>query len=220
VRALNDRRIIVLLSCVLFASCEQRSDDLSAKQIAARMSAAYISARSYRDHGVAFVDEPLGWTIFEAIFRLHSLDHFSTELDRSLGSMTFVFDSVRVTGTPSEVPQRLIDVRPISKGSSTIVPMLLLGVAPDFVNPVRQHDDSVHGAECYVIRATNSHVLDREATPRDPACPAEDPFPIGVVHTDARLPERRHAIAAVTPSGSAAPPGRLFSFGRLRRHER
>jgi len=145
---------------MLLASCEQRSDDLSAKQIAARMSATYASARSYRDSGVAFTGEPLGWTIFKSFFGLHSLDHFSTELDRTRGSMTFVFDSVRVTGTPREVPQKLIDVRPISKGSSTLVPMLLLGVAPDFVNPVRQHDDSVHGAGCYVIRAINSRGIE------------------------------------------------------------
>jgi len=51
VRPLNDRRIILLLSFVLLASCEQHSDDVSAKQIAARMSATYASARSYRDRG-------------------------------------------------------------------------------------------------------------------------------------------------------------------------
>jgi len=174
---------------------------------------------------VAFVSEPLGWTIFKTIFGLHSLDHFSTELDRTRGSMTFVFDSVRVTGTPSEVPQRLIDVRPISKGSSTIVPMLLLGVAPDFANPIREPDDSVHGAGCYVIRATNTRGIEdtiwiekrrfviRRVRQKIPSRSAEN-------HPDPRLPERRHALAAVTPSCSAALPERPFPFGRLRRHER
>ena len=139
----------------MFAACGHRADALSSGAIVERMNATYASARTYRDRGVAFVEEPFRWSLFKAFFGLHSLDQFSTEFDRARGSLTFAYDAARVTGTPNDMPERLNTLRPISKGSSSFAPMLLLGVPADLRDAIREHDASVHGADCYVIRATN-----------------------------------------------------------------
>lgn len=146
--------------CALFAFCGRRADALSPAEIVSRMNAAYRSARMYRDHGVAFVDEPVVWSLFKALFGLKSLDHFSTDFDRVRRSMAFVYDSVRVEGPPDALPGRLNAIRPISKGSSSLAPLLLLGVPPDLSRPVRERDASIHGADCYVIRGTNQRGIE------------------------------------------------------------
>lgn len=114
----------------------------------------------YRDRGVAFVDEPVVWSLFKAMFGQKSLDHFSTEFDRVRSSMAFVYDSVRVAGTPNNLPDQLNTIRPISKGSSSFAPMLLLGLPPDLANPVREKDETIHGADCYVIRGMNQRGIE------------------------------------------------------------
>lgn len=119
------------------------------------MNAAYGTVRMYRDRGVAFVDEPVVWGLFKAVFGLRSLEHFSTDFDRVRSSLAFVYDSVRVEGTPNRLPDQLNAIRPISKGSSSLAPLLLIGVLSDLTNVIREHDDTVHGADCYVIRGTN-----------------------------------------------------------------
>lgn len=124
------------------------------------MNAAYASARTYRDQGVAFVDEPFRWSVFKAFFGLHSVDHFSTDFDRTRGLLTFVYDTARISGTPNDMQEQLINLRPISKGSSSFAPTLLLGVPADLRGAIRERDASVHGAECYVIRATNSRGIE------------------------------------------------------------
>jgi hypothetical protein len=124
------------------------------------MNAAYGSARMYRDRGVAFVDEPVLWGLFKAVFGLKSLDHFSTSFDRVRSSMAFVYDSVRVEGPPDALPDQLNAIRPISKGSSSLAPLLLLGVPTDLANAVREKDASIHGADCYVIRGMNQRGIE------------------------------------------------------------
>gem|GEM_PF-2880947 len=156
---LKNRAVLIVL-CALLASCGQRADALSPAEIVTRMNAAYGSARMYRDRGVAFVDEPVVWSLFKAVFGLRSLDHFSTDFNRNQASLAFVYDSVRVAGRPNALPDQLNTIRPISKGSSSFAPMLLLGVRRDLSNPVREKDDTIHGADCYVIRGTNQRGIE------------------------------------------------------------
>jgi hypothetical protein len=144
----------------MVAACGHRTDALSPREIVERMNATYASARTYRDQGVAFVDEPFRWSLFKAFFGLRSLDRFSTDFDRTRGSLVFAYDAMRVAGRLSEVPEQLNAIRPISKGSSSFAPMLLLGDRADLPNAVREHDDGIHGVDCFVIRATNQRGIE------------------------------------------------------------
>ena len=151
------RRVGVISLCVMLAACGQHKDARTAEQIVALMKASYAATTVYRDSGVVFNDEPLPWIIFKSLFGMRSLEHFSTELDRRHNSMAFVYQSVKVTGSPEAMPERLIAMRPVSKGVSSFAPSLLLGATPQWSSLARSEDKSVHSVDCYVIHATDRH---------------------------------------------------------------
>src|SRR5436305_1599592 len=154
------RRIGWIPLCLALAACGHHTDSRSAEQVVALMKASYAATQVYRDKGVVFTDQPMPWTIFKSLSGIRSLDHFSTELDRRRDAMSFVFQSVRMTGTPAEMQGRLAAIKPLSKGETSYAPSMLLGVSPQWSRLVRSEDDSVHGALCYVVHATDQRGIE------------------------------------------------------------